>query len=402
MTIRNRLLAGAAGVALAATLAACGTTGTTTTNISGSTLTIYSSLPLNGPESSEAHDVLDAERLALQQQGHKVGKYTINLDWLTDATNAGWTPKLIAKNARTAVLDNDAIAYIGELDPDASAQSVPITNADNLLQVSPYDGTIGLTQATPADPGSPGKYYESLSTNGRTFARVVPSDAAQARAQLEVMRDLGVKKVFVVEDGTPYGDAIAYALQQDASKYGITATAPARSASGLASSGADALFYGGLAGPAAVQAFNGAVNGGAKVKLFGPSGLYTSAFAAQLSPAAQRVTYLSEPGLTTSELSSSGHAFISAFKATYHHAPWTQAIFGYAAMRAVLRAIANAGSNDGNRSDVVTKFFALSSGDSPLGAYSIDKQGDTSRAPYIFSRVKGGKLVAYKGLIAPS
>ena len=38
---------------------------------------------------------------------------------------------------------------------------------------------------------------------------------------------------------------------------------------------------------------------------------------------------------------------------------------------------------------------------SALGTYSIDKAGDTSLAPYIFSRVKGGKLVAFKGLIVP-
>jgi branched-chain amino acid transport system substrate-binding protein len=398
MGMHNRVLTGAVCVALIAGVSACGTTSATTTTITGTTLTIYASLPLNGPlvASAAAHDVLDAEQLALQQAAGKAGRFTIELKALNDATSVGWSPKLIAVNARTVIQHANAIAYIGEIDPNASAQSIPITNADDLLEVSPYDTAIGLTQATLAASGSPDKYYESLSTYGRTFGRVVPSDNSQAKAQLQVMQGLRVKKVFIVEDGEPYGDAIALAVQENASKYGIKATAPARSSAGLAQSGADALFYGGVAGPAAVQAFNSAT---AQVRLFGPSGLDTTSFVSQLSPSAQSNTYLSEPGLTTAELPPSGQQFLTAFKAAYGHAPATQAIFGYAAMQAVLRAINNAGANANSRTAVVNEFFRTKNVSSALGTYSINKNGDTSLAPYLFSRVKGGKLVAFKGLI---
>jgi branched-chain amino acid transport system substrate-binding protein len=389
-----------------ATLAACGTTTTTTTTITGTALRIYSSLPLQGPESSEANDVLDAERLALQQAGGKVGRYTINLVSLNDATSAGWSPKLIAANSRTVIQRANAVAYIGELDPNASAQSIPLTNADDLLQVSPYDTAIGLTQATPAVPGSPDTYYQSLSTYGRTFGRVVPDDNDQAKAQLQVMegKGLGVKKLFIAEDGGAYGDAIADAVQQDAAGAGITALAPvpvsAVHVQNLAASGADALFYGGVASAAADQLFNSAIAADAQLKLFGPGGLYTSSFTAGLSPAAQRATYLSEPGETTGELPAAGRAFLTAFKAAYHHVPWTQAIFGYAAMQAVLGSLQRSTAVQ-DRADDVTAFFATKNRSSALGTYSIDKAGDTSLAPYIFSRVKGGKLVAFKGLIVP-
>jgi branched-chain amino acid transport system substrate-binding protein len=397
--MRNRALTGAACVALIAALAGCGTTAATTTTITGSTLTIYASNPLSGPESAEAHDVLAAEQLALQQAGGKIGRFTIRLRELDDATSTGWSPKRIAINARSVIQDATAIAYLGEIDPNASAQSIPITNADQLLQVSPYDTAIGLTQATPAVPGAPNKYYESLSTNGRTFGRVVPNDSYQAKAELQVMQGLGVKKVFIAEDGTDYGDAVAFAVQQYASKYGISATAPARSSTALAQSGADALFYGGVAGPAAVQAFNGAATSNPRLTLFGPGGLYTSSFTSQLSPAAQSATYLSEPGLTTAELPPAGKAFLSAFKAAYHHVPWTQAIFGYTAMQVVLRALRGAGANANQRPAELNNFLGAKNIDSALGTFSIDKNGDTSLAPYIFSRVKAGKLVAFKGLI---
>jgi branched-chain amino acid transport system substrate-binding protein len=405
MRIGNRVLTGAACVALVGALSACGTTTATTTTIAGTTLTIYSSLPLQGPESAEATSVLDAERLALAQAGTKIGRDTIDFVSLNDANTAGWSPKLIAANSRTVIKRKNAVAYIGEIDPNASAQSIPITNADDLLQVSPYDTAIGLTQASKAVPQSPDFYYQSRSSYGRTFGRVVPSDASQAKAQLKEMSSLGVKKLFIVQDGKPYGDAIALAVEHDASGYGITASAPVRSSAGLAqkiaASGADALFYGGVASPpaAADQLFNGAVAADPQLKLFGPGGLYSGPFAAQLSPGAQRATYLSEPGFTPHDLPAAGRAFVTAFKAAYHQTPWTQAIVGYAAMQAVLAALHGAASPN-IRSEDVAAFFETTprtSAGSALGPYAIDKDGDTSLAPYIFSRVKAGKLVAFKG-----
>jgi ABC-type branched-subunit amino acid transport system substrate-binding protein len=68
-------------------------------------------------------------------------------------------------------------------------------------------------------------------------------------------------------------------------------------------------------------------------------------------------------------------------------------------MQAVLRAINNAGANANSRTAVVNEFFRTKNVSSALGTYSINKNGDTSLAPYLFSRVKGGKLVAFKGLI---
>jgi branched-chain amino acid transport system substrate-binding protein len=401
MAMRNRVLTGAACVALVAGLAACGTATTATTTITGTTLTIYASNPLSGPESVEAQDVLDAEKLALQQAGGKVGRFTIQFHSLNDATSAGWSPKLIAANARTVIQDATAIAYIGEIDPNVSAQSIPITNADQLLQVSPYDTAIGLTQATPAVSGSPDKYYESLSTNGRTFGRVVPSDNNQAKAELQEMQSLGVKKVFIVEDGEPYGDALALAVQQAASKYGITATPPARSSAGLAQSGAGALFYSGVATAPVAALFNTAIASNSQLKLFAPGGPETSAFASALSPAAASATYLSEPGLTTAELSASGQGFLTAFKAAYGKPPSTQAIFGYAAMQVVLNALRGAGANANSRAAELNHFLGARNVSSVLGTLSIDKNGDptfTSGAPYIVSRVRGHNIVVLKGV----
>ena len=54
--------------------------------ISGDTLTIYSSLPLQGTSKEQSEAVIDGERLALEQAGGKVGKYKINYVSLDDST----------------------------------------------------------------------------------------------------------------------------------------------------------------------------------------------------------------------------------------------------------------------------------------------------------------------------
>ena len=69
--------------ALAFTVAACGSDssssgGSKSSGGSGSTsLTIYSSLPLQGDSRPQSESVVNGEKLALQEAGGKVGKYTI-------------------------------------------------------------------------------------------------------------------------------------------------------------------------------------------------------------------------------------------------------------------------------------------------------------------------------------
>ena len=86
----------------------------------------------------------------------------------------------LSNNARAAIQNPSVIAYIGELAPGSSDGTVGITNALNMLQVSPTDGALELTRPTPAVPGAPTSFYESWSTYGRTFAHAAPSTEQEA------------------------------------------------------------------------------------------------------------------------------------------------------------------------------------------------------------------------------
>jgi branched-chain amino acid transport system substrate-binding protein len=357
-------------------LAGCAAQTNTAVSVTGSSLTIYASQPPGSTGGQVAADVLDAEQLALRQAGDTVGKLKLRFQILHGAE--------LSADARTAIEDKTAIAYLGELVPGTSQVSVEITNELGLLEVSPTDTAVYLTQATPAVSGAPGKFYPSSSSFHQTFARVVPNTTQEAKAQVAEMHALGLSKLYVASDGQPYGASVALEVRQDAPSQGLTlVSSPA---------GADAVFYGGAAGSAATQALDRAAAASPSAKLFAPSGLYDDAFVARLSAAAQNDLYVSSPGFLTKGLTALGKQFASTFQTTYGHGPAPQAIFGYEAMRAVVFVLSQHPSLASNRADVVSEFRTLRDRQSVLGTYSIDG-GDTNIAPFIFARPEGGKLV---------
>lgn len=346
--------------------------GSSAVTVAGKTLTIYlSDAPTSQPQ--VARDVLAAEQLAFKQGQPSFNGFTVQ----TKVVSAK-----ISDQARTAIQDKTAIAYLGEVVPHSSYASLGITNAADLLQVSPTDTALELTQASPVVPGSPDTYYESKSSYNQTFARVVPNSAHEAKAQVQEMHALGVTKLYVTDDGGPYGAAIANVVKQDAA--GTFSVASSLSS-------ADGAFYGGSSPSAAARFFQRAAAANPQIKLFAPSALADPTIAGRLTGAGR--VYVSAPGFLKSDLTPAGSQFVSQFATTYGRAPVAQAIFGYEAMAAVLAVLHKAGTAANNRSTVVSDFLSLKNRESVLGTYSMNSSGDTSIAPFVFSRVQQGKLV---------
>jgi branched-chain amino acid transport system substrate-binding protein len=345
---------------------------------------VYVAAPPASQLDARAQDVLDAEELAFKLQHTTVSRFTVAMKVLH-----GVKP---SDNARTAIQDSTAIAYLGEVLPGTSANSMGILESQDVLQVSPTDTAVELTQATAAVPGAPNKYYESLSTYGRTFARVVPTTVLEAKAIVSELTAEHITHVYVTDDGQPYGRALAAAIKQ-AGGSALTVSSGAPSASGFGRSGAAALVFASGSAPAARSLFNAVAGANPAAKLFAPSALADSGFAASLSPAAGAALRVSTPGFTPGALSATGRGFATAFSSAYGHAPSAQAIFGYEAMSAVLSVLREAGTSANNRGTVVKDFFAIRNRPSVLGTYSINANGDSSLAPFVISSVKSGQLV---------
>jgi ABC-type branched-subunit amino acid transport system substrate-binding protein len=379
MSRKARVRAGALVVCAAALISSgassCGASNSSVT-ASGTTLAIYlSQAPGAG---AAAQDVTDAEQLAFQQLGGSaIGKYRVRLVKTSGAE--------ISDNARTAIQNTGAIAYLGEIQPGASAGSIGITNAQDLLQVSPTDTALELTQSTPAISNTPNRYYEQLKAYGRTFARLVPSSGAEAKAQVAKMKSLGVARLFLTGDGSPYGLALAAAIKTQAAAQSI-AIAPI-------AAGADAIFYAGQSPSGAARAFGSAAS---SEKLFAPSALDQPATLSALGGSSANVL-ISVPS-TPPNAKTTVDKFTSDFKAAYGHAPAAEAVFGYAAMQAVLFALRQAGSSANNRDKVVSQFFSIRNNvpASVIGPYSINTNGDTSLSTFNFDRVEHGAFVRVK------
>ena len=291
--MRSRVLArGRAACAcalLTAAVAGCTSSGSANSSVtvSGNVLTIYvSAAPTDQPQ--VAQDVLDAEQLAFSQSSHAVGGRTIRMLTVRGST--------ISAQARTVIQDTSSIAYLGEIVPGSSYASLGITNALDILQVTPTDTALELTQATPAVANAPDGYYESLSTYGRTFARVVPTSGDEAKAQVQEMQALGVSKLYVASDGSDYGAAIANAVTHDVGG-GITLVSGAAAA--------DGVFYGSASPAVAARFFNRVAGSNPSAKLFGPSALDAPAFVSALSPAVRNL-YVSVPGFLKADLTPAG------------------------------------------------------------------------------------------------
>lgn len=348
-------------------VAGCGTQTTSSSSVSGNNLVVYSSVP------TADQDVYKAEALALKQQGDKVDKtFTVVLKPPLPAN----TTAQISHNARVAISNSGTIAYLGEVVPGTSGTSLQITNQIGILEVSPTDNGLELRQSTPAVSGGRDHYYPSQSSEGYTFGSVVPSSAEEAQAIVNAMQAMNITKVYVANDGEPYGEAMALAVKADVkSPMSVVSSA----------SDADAVFYGTNSVTAAVKEAAAL----SSAKLFVPSALDTPAFASALPSAAQANTYVSAPGALPADTSSTAQSFASAFQSAYGHAPSAQAIFGYEAMSELLTVLRKEGANANSRTDVVDGFNAL-------------KQPGSGTTPwqFVLLHFKSGQLTPFKSVPA--
>ena len=406
LAVSSMLIAGTA-VGVAACGGGGGSTGT-----SGSTgtksLTIYSSLPLQGASGTNSKALVNGIKLALQQAGNKAGQFTIKYQSLDDSTaqTGKWDPGQTSSDARKAAQDKSTILYIGEFNSGASAISIPILNRAGIGQISPANTAVGLTSnAAGASPGEPQKYYP---TGKRTYVRVVPKDTVQGAALATVMKSDGCKKPYILNDKEVYGQGLATNTSNSLKTQGIpplgndgwdAKAANYRSvASKIAGKGADCVFMSGIVDNNGVQLTKDLAAGIPNAKLYSPDGFCESGW---VSPKEGGVPTNLDSRLqcTVATLSPdsyppTGKQFFQKYEAKYGKGNLNPyAIYGYAAMSLALDAIKRAGANGNNRDDVIKQLFSTKNLPSVLGTYSIDQNGDTSVTDYGLYKVKNGAIV---------
>ena len=369
------------------------------------TLTVYSSLPLQGASRPQTTAMVNGIKLALEQAGNKAGDFNVTYESLDDSTaQAGsWTPEATTANARKAAQDDSAAAYLGEFNSGASAVSIPILNEGGVPQISPANTAVGLTSDEPgAEPGEPDKYYP---TGQRHYVRIVPKDTIQGAALATVMKEDGCTKVELTNDKEVYGAGLASNIESAAEAQGLEIIANdaidknaanyrslAQKAKGA---GADCFIYSGITANNAVQLYKDFSAALPDAKLYGPDGVAESGFADPKEggiPAdvASKVK-VSVATLSPDEYPPEGQEFFTQFEEKYGEPnPDPYSIYGYEAMRLALDAIERSGT--GSKEDIIKALFETQDRSSVLGTYSIDENGDTTLTDYGVYTIDGGEL----------
>lgn len=372
-------------------------------------VTVYSSLPLQGASRPIGEALVNGMKLAFKQADNQAGGVRVNYVSLDDSTaQAGaWTPEAESANARRAIQDDSAVAYLGTFNSGAAAVSIPLLNEAGMAMLSPGNTAVGLTSDEPGadtDAGEPDIYYP---TGERNYARIVPKDTVQGAALATIMSDDGCTRAAILHDREVYGAGLASNIQiaSEDLDFGIVSSAGIdpraanyRSvASALAADDVDCFVFSGITANGAVQLFKDIAAAIPEARLYGPDGVAESTFYDPASgglpadvAAKVKVTVAT---LSPDQYSDEGRQFFADFEQEYGEPnPNPYAIYGYEAAALILDVL-NRADDPTDRESVLQALFETTDRESVLGTYSIDENGDTTLTTYGVYRIEEGNLV---------
>jgi branched-chain amino acid transport system substrate-binding protein len=335
--------------------------------------------------------------MAFEEVGYEVGDFRIEyLDW-DDATAAAgaWTAEAESVNASAAAKDPDVMVYIGTYNSGAAKISMPILNMAEVLMISPANTWPGLTKPKIGDLGEPEMYRPSGKVN---FTRVVPADDLQGTRAAEWAKELGVRKVYILDDNEVYGRGIALLFGQRCRQIGIevlgheSIDVKAQEFKSLMTSikslGPDLIYFGGTTQSKGGQIAKDMVASGLDAKIMAPDGCYEDAFikSAGLENLLGRC-YVTFGGLPPDQLKGRGQEFVNHYVKKHGKMPEGYAVYGYESARVAIEAIRKAGKKD--RAAIVAAALSLENIGGALGNWKFDENGDIS-----LETVSGNTVVA--------
>jgi len=368
---------------------------------------IASDLPLQGSGRAQTSEMVEAAKYAIKQRDFKAGDHTIGYQSCDDSTaqQGGWDSAKCASNGRAYASNKSVIGVVGTFNSGCAKIIVPILNRANpgpVAMVSPANTGVGLTKSgLGADPGEPDKYYP---TGTRNYARVVARDDIQGPADAMWAKELGIKKVFVLNDKQTYGFGVATTFRKAAEKLGLEVVgfqgwdAKQSSYEALANSikqaGADGVFLGGIICNNGAKLIKDLKSGVPDAKLVAPDGFSDP----KSNTAAFEASWVSVAGQPPKNLKGEGKTFIDDFTTEIGRTPNPYSAYAAQAMVVMLDAIEK---SDGSRGSVAESLFGLQITDGILGTFKLDQNGDTNLNPITIYEQKGTELEPVKTLVVP-
>src|ERR687898_669741 len=362
---------------------------------------IASDLPLQGANRALTTEMADAIEFILEQRDWKAGDLTIGYQSCDDSTaQAGsWDSAKCSANARAYANNKRVIGILATFNSGCAKLVLPVANRapdGPLAMVSPANTYPGLTEGGPGtEAGEPDNYYP---TGIKNYARVVWNDQFQGAANAQYAKELGLKKIFILNDGETYGLGIATLFSDYAKKLGIQilgnqkwdkkASSYESLASRISSSGADAVFLGGIVCNNGGKLIKGLKAGAPNVQLLGPDGWTPISATIEGAGAAANDMYISQPGVPVDQLKGAGKEFVDGFTEQFGKAPNPYTAYAAQAAQVLLAAIEKGGTD---RAAVSSALFETDVTDGIIGTFQIDENGDTTLGLVSVYQIKNGE-----------
>ena len=369
----------------------------------GQTVKIVSDLPLQGSDRVQTEQMVRAIEFVIEQNNGMAGPHTIEFESFDDATAAkgAWDEAKCAENARTYADDDSIVAVIGTYNSGCAAIINPILNEVPIAMISPANTYTGLTKTGPGtEEGEPDKYFP---TGERNYVRVVASDDNQGKVGAAYMSDeLGVTKVYILDDKELYGKGVADSFEAAAREAGIEVVGhegwdkDAQNYRALMTkikaSGADGIYIGGISTNNGGQLMKDKVSGvgdNEQVKVVVSDGFVLSSLFEEAGPENVEGAYGTAPTFPPDQLEGAGKEFFDQFsEAEGGKALEVYTVYAAAAAQVTIDAISR---SDGSREDVIAKLFETDIPDSVVGPMSFNEEGDPVEATETIYQAKDGE-----------
>jgi branched-chain amino acid transport system substrate-binding protein len=374
---------------------------------------IASDLPLQGAGRAQTVEMTRAIEFVLKQRGWKAGRYSVGYQSCDDSTAQAqkWDSAKCTSNAQQYARNSDVVGVIGTFNSGCAKLVVPILNrAPNgpVAMVSPANTYVGLTQTGPGTvAGEPGVYYP---TKRRNYIRLVAADNYQGAAQALLAKQLGVKRLYILNDRETYGLGVAANVRNAARQVGVNvvgfsawdgkASSYEALASKIKQSGAQGVFLGGIVcnnGGKLIKDIRAGLGTG--VRILAPDGWTPFSAVVQGAGSAAEGMYISVAGQPNENLGAAGKRFVSQFRAVVKKAPDPYSVYAAQSAVVLLDAIAR---SDGSRASVSRQLFNTNIKGGILGTFSINANGDTNNNPVTIYRIRGGEGTTFKVITPPT
>lgn len=383
----------AALVVLSLLVVGCGGDKGEGTETEATKVTIGVGVPLTQGSVAFGQGISNGVKLAVAQANESQEVKDLGIVFEVKEGDDQGDPKSGVNVANQFVADASVIGVVGHFNSGVSIPASKVYNDGGIVQISP-----GSTNPTLTEQGF------------KTVFRTCTTDALQGPAGAQAMIDLGLKKAFIVDNSTPYGEGIAAEFAKEYEKLGGTILGQQKTGekdsdftalvTAMKATSPDVVYFGGTYDGGGALLSKQMKDAGLNAPVMGGDGLVDAQYIALAGPT-------SEGDLATSvgyplDLLPGGQEFKAAFEAKFPGvAIGNFDAYGYDAAQAIIKAAIAVAKADGADSlstpagkTAVVDGVAAISFDGATGPVSFDAKGDTENKVITLYKVVDGAWVA--------